>query len=73
MLRKLYGDINKKDATDNKHFWKTVKGFLSDETVIQRKIALLDKNLPLARDKKAAATLTNIFCRSRSKLNYTIL
>ena len=35
--------------------------FLSDETVIQTKIALLDKNLLLTRDKKAAATLANFF------------
>ena len=47
--------------------------FLSDETVIQTKIALLDKNLPLTRDKKAAPTLKKFFCRSHSQLDYTIL
>ena len=56
--REFYGNINKKDAFDNKLFCKTGELFLSDETVIQTKIALLDKNLLLTRDKKAAPTLT---------------
>ena len=38
-----------------------MKAFLSDETAIQSKIALPDKNLPLTRDKKAAATLKILF------------
>ena len=44
-----------------KPFLKTVKAFVSDETVIQSKTALLDMNLPLAGDKKAAATLKKVF------------
>ena len=59
--REFYGNINKKDAFDKKLFWKTLELFLSDETVIQTKIALLDKNLPLTRDRKAAATLALFF------------
>ena len=59
--REFYGNINKKDASDNKPFLKTVKAFVSDETVIQSKTALLDMNLPLAGDKKAAATLKKVF------------
>ena len=26
-----YGNLNEKDITDNKKFWKTVKPFLSDK------------------------------------------
>lgn len=56
-----------------KPFLKTVKAFVSDETVIQSQIALLDMNLLLPGDKKAAATLKKVSCRSRCKLDYTIL
>ena len=54
-------------------FCRTVKAFVLDETVIQSKIAFLDKNLSQAGDMKAAATLKKNFCRSRCKLDYTIL
>ena len=54
-------------------FCRTVKAFVLDETVIQSKIAFLDKNLSLAGDMKAAAALKKIFCRSHCKFDYTIL
>ena len=44
LLRKTkmnyYGNLNEKDITDNKKFWKTVKPFLSDKSINSDKIHL---------------------------------
>ena len=44
LLRKTkmnyYGNLNEKDITDNKKFWKTVKPFLSDKSINSDKIYL---------------------------------
>ena len=36
--REFYGNINEKDVTDNKTFWKTMKPLPSDGTVTQSKL-----------------------------------
>lgn len=36
--RQFYGNINEKDVTDNKTFWKTMKPLPSDGTVTQSKL-----------------------------------
>ena len=35
-----YRNLNEKDITDNKKFWKTVKPFLSDKSINSDKIYL---------------------------------
>ena len=42
--REFYENINKKDVTDNKTFWKTFNPFLSVKAINQNKITLIDKN-----------------------------
>ena len=42
--REFYENINKKDVTDNKTFWKTFNAFLSVKAINQNKITLIDKN-----------------------------
>ena len=71
--REFNSSINEKDVTDKKIFWKTVKPFLSDKTVAQSKVALLDKNMPVTEDKKIIETLNNFFHGTRSNLKYSIL
>ena len=56
------------------NFLEDYENIYFTETVFQRKIPLLDKNLTQARDKKAGETLIFFsFRRSRSKLDFTIL
>ena len=47
-----------------------MKPFLPDKTVTQGKIALLDKNLPVTKEKKAE-TLINFFAEVLVNLNIT--
>lgn len=42
--REFYENINKKDVTDNKTFWKNFNPFLSVKAINQNKITLIDKN-----------------------------
>ena len=48
LLRKTktqyYSNLNEKNVTDNKTFWRTVKPFLSDEITSTEKITLIEKN-----------------------------
>ena len=73
----FYKNINEKDVTDNKTFWKPLKPFLSNGTVTQSKITLRDKNLsvtelkPVTEDKKIAGTL-NIFLERAQEKGRTI-
>ena len=52
LLRKIkrgfYENVNEKDKT----FWKTVKTILSDKTMTQNKITLIEKNFGIAIEKK---------------------
>ena len=42
--REFYENINKKDVTDNKTFWKNFNPFLSVKAINQNNITLIDKN-----------------------------
>ena len=64
LLRKTkinyYGNLNKKDMTDNKKFWKTVKPFLSDKSINSDKIHL-NENGKLINSKTKTAEVLNEF------------
>ena len=55
-----YGNLNEKDITDNKKFWKTVKPFLSDKSINSDKIHL-NENGELINSKTKAAEVLNEF------------
>ena len=40
---KYYGNLNEKDLTDNKQFWRTVKPLLSDKIKSSEKITLVEQ------------------------------
>ena len=40
--KKQYGNLNEKDAVDNKKFWKTVKLILSDKIKSNEKITIVE-------------------------------
>ena len=55
-----YGNLNEKDITDNKKFWKTVKPFLSDKSINSDKIHL-NENGELINSKSKTAEVLNKF------------
>ena len=64
LLRKTkmnyYGNLNEKDITDHKIFWKTVKSFLSDKSINSDKIHL-NENGELINSKTKTAEVLNEF------------
>ena len=71
LLRKTkmnyYGNLNEKDITDNKKFWKTVKPFLSDKSINSDKINL-SENGELINSKSKTAETLNDFLEYSEKL-----
>ena len=63
LKREYYGNLNEKNVTDNKTFWKTVKLFLSSKTTNHSKITLVENDKVINNDTKVAETL-NFFYTS---------
>ena len=65
LLRKTkinyYGNLNVKNITDNKKFWKTVKPFLSDKSKTSDKIYLNENGELLNSESETAEVLNNFF------------
>ena len=59
--REYYGNLNEKNVTDNKTFWKTVKSFLSSKATNHRKITLFENGKVINDDTKVAETLKFFF------------
>ena len=62
-----YRNLNEKDITDNKKFWKTVKAFLSDKSINSDKINL-SENGELINSKSKTAEILNDFLEYSEKL-----
>ena len=69
--RKLYKNLNIKDITDNKNFWKTLKALLiSDKRICgSSKINLVVDEKNLSDDRKIAETYNNYFNNAVKFLN----
>ena len=67
--RKYYENIDTKQITDNKKFWKTVKPLFSEKITEKRSIILVDDNEIISEDKKVADTLNDFFSNSVKDLN----
>ena len=69
--RKLYNNLNIKDITDNKNFWKTLKVLLiSDKRICgSSKINLVVDEKNLSDDRKIAETYNNYFNNAVKFLN----
>ena len=59
--RKYFNNLNLKDITDNKRFWKTVKPFLSNKGDFHKQITLLEGEKIITEDKEVAEKLSNYF------------
>ena len=72
LLRKTkinyYGNLNVKDITDNKKFWKTVKPFLSDKSKTSDKIHLNENGELLNSESETVEILNNFFSNIVKKL-----
>ena len=56
-----FGDLNQKNVSDNKKFWKTVKPFLSDKIISTEQITLVENNEIISEDSDVAQTLNYFF------------
>ena len=56
-----YGNLNVKDITDNKKFWKAVKPFLSDKSKTSDKIHFNENGELLNSESETADVLNNFF------------
>ena len=65
LLRKrktqYYRNLDEKNVTDNKAFWKTVKPFLSDKITSKEKITLIEENEIVSNDENTAQVLNTFF------------
>ena len=72
LLRKsksdYFGNLNEKNISDNKTFWKTIKPFLSDKITSTQKITLIDKEEIIIGDNNTAEVLNTFFSSIVSNL-----
>ena len=59
--RKYYENLDVKNVTDNKNFWKTVKPLFSDKGPSNQNITLVRENEILSEDTDTAKALNNFF------------
>ena len=64
-----YGNLNEKDVTDNKKFWKTVKPFLSDKSINSDKIHLSENGELINSKSKTAEVLNEFFSNIVKNVN----
>ena len=67
-LEKRDQNLDEKNITDNKKFWKTVRPLLSDKSVSREKINLTD-NEKMPTSKSETAETLNFFSKIVKKLN----
>ena len=70
-----FTNLNEKNITDNKRFWKTVKPFLSKKNYFPERINLTEEenNSLLTNYEEVAKELNTIFCEYGKKSQYPIL
>ena len=67
--RSCCSNLNKKNVTDNRKFWKTVKPVLSNKFVNNEKITLVDNEKIITNDKEVAKVLNEFFSNIIKTLN----
>ena len=60
--KEYYGNLDPRKIADNRTFWRTVKPFLSNKSVENEKIILVEKKEILTRYKSVAKVLSNYQC-----------
>ena len=59
--KKFYSQLDIKNITDNKLFWKTMKPFLSDKCTYASKISLVHNDNVISNDQELADIFNNFF------------
>ena len=59
--KEYYGNLDPRKIADNRTFWRTVKPFLSNKSVENEKIILVEKEEILTKDNSVAKVLNNFF------------
>ena len=67
--RDYYNNLDNKNVTDNKLFWKTVKPFFSDKGPMRQKITLIEKDEILGNNKDIFEIFNNFFSSIVAKLD----
>ena len=63
-----YGNLDLKDISDNRKFWKTVKPLFSDKIQTPGSITLLEGDELVSDDKKVAEILNEFFVNITASL-----
>ena len=73
LLRKTktqhYSNLDEKNVTDNKAFWKKVKPFLSDRIMYKGKITLIEEDEIVSNDEETTQVLNTFFSNVLVSLN----
>ena len=69
--RNYFNNLNLKEITDNKTFWKTVKPFLSDKGDFHKQITLIDGDRIISEDIQVAEKLNKYFENAVQSLDIT--
>ena len=56
-----YSNLDEKDVTDNKAFWKKVKPFLSDRIMYKGKITLIKEDEIVSNDEEKTQVFNTFF------------
>ena len=70
-IKDYYSNLDEKCVIDNKKFWKTVKPFLSDKTMMDDNITLVENDEITTDDLKVAEIFNNFFSEIVPNLNIT--
>ena len=66
--KKYYGNLDIKNFTDNKKFWKTIKPFFSDKTKSTKQITLIEGDSIISKDDMIAKTFNSFFSNAVNML-----
>ena len=67
--RDCHSNLDNRNVTDNKLFWKTVKPFFFDKGLIRQKITLIEKDEILGHNKEISKIFIKFFSSIIAKLN----
>ena len=71
--KSFFENVDNKNITDNKKFWKTVKPFLANKSWSNRtKITFTQKDETISRSKDVAEIFNTVFVNVLSKLGIVI-
>ena len=67
--RDYYNNLDNRNVTDNKFFWKTVKPFFPDKGPMREKITLIENDEIIGNNKEISEIFNNFFSSIVAKLN----